>query len=41
MFVAGEKTVTMRGANIAGEFVALIDDYVERRFGAAAAAHAG
>ncbi|HVI26477.1 MAG TPA: flavodoxin-dependent (E)-4-hydroxy-3-methylbut-2-enyl-diphosphate synthase [Xanthomonadaceae bacterium] len=41
VFVDGEKTVTLRGDNIAGEFVALIDDYVERRFGAAAAAHAG
>ncbi len=40
VFVDGEKTVTLRGENIAGEFVALIDAYVERRFGAAAA-HAG
>jgi (E)-4-hydroxy-3-methylbut-2-enyl-diphosphate synthase len=34
VFVDGEKSVTLRGENIAGEFVALIDDYVERKFGA-------
>ena len=32
VFVDGEKTVTLRGENIAHEFVALIDDYVERRY---------
>ena len=32
VFVDGEKTVTLRGANIAHEFVALIDAYVERRY---------
>ncbi|MDI1253751.1 flavodoxin-dependent (E)-4-hydroxy-3-methylbut-2-enyl-diphosphate synthase [Thermomonas sp.] len=36
VFVDGEKTVTLRGANIAQEFVALIDDYVEQRYRAAA-----
>ena len=36
VFVDGEKTVTLRGDNIANEFVALIDAYVERRYGAAA-----
>ncbi|MGV8923186.1 MAG: flavodoxin-dependent (E)-4-hydroxy-3-methylbut-2-enyl-diphosphate synthase [Thermomonas sp.] len=36
VFVDGEKTVTLRGANIAYEFVALIDDYVDRRYRAAA-----
>ena len=35
VFVDGEKTVTLRGANIVHEFVALIDDYVERRYSAA------
>ncbi|HSD17358.1 MAG TPA: flavodoxin-dependent (E)-4-hydroxy-3-methylbut-2-enyl-diphosphate synthase [Thermomonas sp.] len=35
VFVDGEKTVTLRGDNIAHEFVALIDDYVERRYRAA------
>jgi (E)-4-hydroxy-3-methylbut-2-enyl-diphosphate synthase len=33
VFVDGEKTVTLRGENIAQEFVALIDDYVDRRYG--------
>ena len=32
VFVDGEKTVTLRGENIAQEFIALIDDYVERRY---------
>jgi len=47
VFVDGEKTVTLRGDNIANEFLAIIDDYVERRYGtapagsAATAAHAG
>lgn len=34
VFEDGEKTVTLRGENIAHEFVALIDRYVERRYGA-------
>ena len=34
VFVDGEKTVTLRGENIAHEFVALIDAYVERKYGA-------
>ncbi len=38
VFVDGEKTVTLRGENISGEFVALIDAYVERRYGASAPA---
>ncbi len=33
VFVDGEKTVTLRGENIAHEFVALIDAYVERKYG--------
>jgi len=36
VFVDGEKTVTLRGANIAHEFVALIDDYVDQRYRAVA-----
>ncbi|RMH93029.1 flavodoxin-dependent (E)-4-hydroxy-3-methylbut-2-enyl-diphosphate synthase [Lysobacter pythonis] len=32
VFVDGEKTVTLRGEHIASEFIALIDDYVERRY---------
>ena len=39
VFIDGEKAVTLRGGNIAHEFVALIDDYVERKF--AATAHGG
>jgi (E)-4-hydroxy-3-methylbut-2-enyl-diphosphate synthase len=33
VFIDGEKAKTLRGENIAQEFVALIDDYVERKFG--------
>ena len=33
VFEDGEKTVTLRGDNIANEFVALIDGYVERNYG--------
>ncbi|MGN6513845.1 MAG: flavodoxin-dependent (E)-4-hydroxy-3-methylbut-2-enyl-diphosphate synthase [Lysobacteraceae bacterium] len=40
VFVDGEKTVTLRGDSIASDFVALIDAYVERRFGTAAVASA-
>jgi (E)-4-hydroxy-3-methylbut-2-enyl-diphosphate synthase len=32
VFVDGEKKVTLRGENIAQEFVALIDEYVENRY---------
>lgn len=32
VFVDGEKKVTLRGENIAQEFVALIDEYVETRY---------
>ena len=38
VFVDGEKKVTLRGENIAHEFVALIDAYVDRRYGAPASA---
>jgi (E)-4-hydroxy-3-methylbut-2-enyl-diphosphate synthase len=38
VFVDGEKTVTLRGGNIAAEFVDLIDAYVERKYGASAPA---
>ncbi len=34
VFIDGEKSVTLRGENIAHEFVALIDAYVERKYGA-------
>ena len=36
VFIDGEKAVTLRGDNIAAEFVALVDDYVERRYAAQA-----
>ena len=35
VFVDGEKTVTLRGENIAQEFIALIDGYVQSHYGAA------
>ncbi len=40
VFEDGEKTVTLRGENIAREFVELIDGYVERRYGARSGAAA-
>ncbi|PJK01154.1 4-hydroxy-3-methylbut-2-en-1-yl diphosphate synthase [Lysobacteraceae bacterium NML91-0213] len=33
VFVDGEKAVTLRGDNIAREFIVLIDEYVDRRYG--------
>jgi len=36
VFIDGEKAVTLRGENIASEFVALIDAYVDRRYAPAA-----
>jgi (E)-4-hydroxy-3-methylbut-2-enyl-diphosphate synthase len=38
VFEDGEKTVTLRGETIAQDFVALIDAYVERHYGAGRAA---
>ncbi|GAB2611733.1 flavodoxin-dependent (E)-4-hydroxy-3-methylbut-2-enyl-diphosphate synthase [Novilysobacter erysipheiresistens] len=35
VFEDGQKTVTLRGENIADEFVGLIDSYVERHYGGA------
>ncbi|MCL1860329.1 MAG: flavodoxin-dependent (E)-4-hydroxy-3-methylbut-2-enyl-diphosphate synthase [Proteobacteria bacterium] len=32
VFVDGQKTVTLRGDNIAAEFIALVDDYVSSRY---------
>ena len=32
VFIDGQKSVTLRGDNIAREFVALIDDYVDRKY---------
>ncbi|MGY1531223.1 flavodoxin-dependent (E)-4-hydroxy-3-methylbut-2-enyl-diphosphate synthase [Luteimonas sp. A649] len=39
VFIDGQKAVTLRGDNIAAEFVGLIDTYVDQRYGRAA--HAG
>ena len=38
VFIDGEKRLTLRGDNIAGEFKAILDEYVEQRYGHAAAA---
>ncbi len=32
VFIDGQKAITLRGDNIAQEFVALIDDYVDRKY---------
>jgi (E)-4-hydroxy-3-methylbut-2-enyl-diphosphate synthase len=32
VFIDGEKATTLRGDNIVGEFISLIEDYVERRY---------
>jgi len=33
VYVDGEKSVTLKGDNIAGEFKKIVEDYVERRYG--------
>lgn len=33
VFIDGKKAMTLRGANIAGEFKVIVEDYIERRFG--------
>lgn len=33
VFIDGEKAMTLRGDNIAGEFQQIVQDYIERRFG--------
>jgi len=38
VFVDGERTVTLKGARIAEEFQAIVDDYVRSRYGQRAAA---
>ncbi|MCY4754703.1 flavodoxin-dependent (E)-4-hydroxy-3-methylbut-2-enyl-diphosphate synthase [Pelomonas aquatica] len=38
VFIDGEKAVTLRGDNIAQEFHALVEHYIEKRFGATATA---
>ncbi len=34
VFIDGQKALTLRGDNIAGEFHALVENYIEKRFGA-------
>ncbi len=36
VFIDGKKALTLRGANIAGDFKVLVADYIERRFGSGA-----
>jgi (E)-4-hydroxy-3-methylbut-2-enyl-diphosphate synthase len=38
VFIDGEKALTLRGDGIAREFQALVEDYIEKRYGEAAAA---
>lgn len=38
VYVDGEKTVTLKGDNIAAEFQAIVDDYVRSHYGAGASA---
>ena len=38
VFIDGKKAMTLRGANIAAEFKAIVEDYVARRYGASAKA---
>lgn len=33
VFIDGEKRMTLRGENIAGDFQAIVENYVEKRFG--------
>ena len=39
VFIDGEKALTLRGDNIAAEFHALVERYIDKRFGASAAEH--
>ncbi len=35
VFIDGKKAMTLRGPNIAGDFKAIVEDYIQRRFGVA------
>jgi (E)-4-hydroxy-3-methylbut-2-enyl-diphosphate synthase len=37
VFIDGQKAMTLRGPNIAAEFKAIVEDYIEKRFGRAGA----
>ncbi len=39
VFIDGHKAMTLRGEGIAAEFHAIVENYIERRFGAVTAAH--
>ena len=39
VFIDGEKRMTLRGDNIANEFQAVVENYIEQRFGKTAVAH--
>jgi (E)-4-hydroxy-3-methylbut-2-enyl-diphosphate synthase len=36
VFIDGKKAMTLRGPNITTEFKAIVEDYIEKRFGAGA-----
>jgi (E)-4-hydroxy-3-methylbut-2-enyl-diphosphate synthase len=38
VFIDGAKAMTLRGEGIAQEFHQIVEDYIERRFGAATTA---
>jgi (E)-4-hydroxy-3-methylbut-2-enyl-diphosphate synthase len=37
IFIDGKKAMTLRGPNIASEFKTIVEDYIEKRYGAKAA----
>jgi (E)-4-hydroxy-3-methylbut-2-enyl-diphosphate synthase len=39
VFIDGEKALTLRGPAIAEEFQALVENYIEKRYGAAVTQH--
>jgi (E)-4-hydroxy-3-methylbut-2-enyl-diphosphate synthase len=39
VYIDGERILTLRGDNIAAEFQAIVEQYIERRYGAVTAAH--
>lgn len=39
VFIDGTKAMTLRGPNIAADFKALVEDYIEKRFGTSASAN--
>jgi (E)-4-hydroxy-3-methylbut-2-enyl-diphosphate synthase len=38
VFIDGEKSLTLRGENIASEFQVIVENYIENRFGSQRAA---